>query len=318
MTVSAQRLESDPNVASTLEGASRELRRCNNCGGDASGNYCADCGQESSLALPTAGRFLREAAGRYVAFDGRMWRSLYALAFRPGFLTREYLGGRRRRYVRPSRLFVALSIVVFAILRFAAGPAVVVDTSLDAGRANPVLEREDDEARSFGLRIDRDLNVQLDYASSPMLLALQKRIAGFNRLSREDKLERPQAGVLRFAPYAAIGLLPAFALLLEIAYAGPARDWPSRPRRYAAHLVFGAHNHAFLFLAVSLMVLVPLGPVRAALALWVAAYALVSMKAVYGGVWLGIVLRAVFIFAVYFVFFGLAIAALLLAAVALG
>ena len=99
MTASAQRLESDPNVASTLEGASRELRRCNNCGGDASGNYCADCGQESSLALPTAGRFLREAAGRYVAFDGRMWRSLYALAFRPGFLTREYLGGRRRRYV---------------------------------------------------------------------------------------------------------------------------------------------------------------------------------------------------------------------------
>ncbi|MGE5737383.1 MAG: DUF3667 domain-containing protein, partial [Betaproteobacteria bacterium] len=56
------------------------------------------------IALPSAGRFLREAAGRYIAFDGRLWRSLQALLFRPGHLTREYVAGRRRRYVRPARL----------------------------------------------------------------------------------------------------------------------------------------------------------------------------------------------------------------------
>ena len=50
---------------------------------------------------------MREATGRYVAFDGRLWKTLSALLFRPGFLTREYLAGRRRRYIRPARLFLS-------------------------------------------------------------------------------------------------------------------------------------------------------------------------------------------------------------------
>jgi hypothetical protein len=68
--------------------------------------------------LPTARQFLREAAGRYVALDGRLWRALWALVARPGFLTREYFAGRRRRYIRPARLFLVMSVLLFAALRF--------------------------------------------------------------------------------------------------------------------------------------------------------------------------------------------------------
>ena len=39
-----------------------------------------------------------EAMGRLVAFDGRLWRTMYALVFRPGFLTRVYLDGIRRLF----------------------------------------------------------------------------------------------------------------------------------------------------------------------------------------------------------------------------
>jgi hypothetical protein len=130
-------------------------------------------------------------------------------------------------------------------------------------------------------------------------------------------VERLMAGVLRFAPYAAIGLLPVFALLLELAYAGPSRRYPLRPRRYAAHLLFGAHNHAFLFLAASLMVVIPFGPVRAALAIWMIVYALASMKSVYGGTWVGVISRGVLIAIIYAAFFAVAVAALLVAAVTL-
>ena len=65
---------------------------------------------------------MRDAAGRYVAFDGRMWRTLVPLLCRPGFLTREYLAGRRRRYIRPARLVLVLAIVMFAVARFVADP----------------------------------------------------------------------------------------------------------------------------------------------------------------------------------------------------
>ena len=83
--------------------------RCRNCGAEATGNYCPACGQETDVALPPAGTFLREAAGRYVSLDSRLLRSLHALLFRPAFLTREYLVGRRRRYVRPARLLMPCS-----------------------------------------------------------------------------------------------------------------------------------------------------------------------------------------------------------------
>jgi hypothetical protein len=108
-----------------------------------------------------------------------------------------------------------------------------------------------------------------------------------------------------------------FALLLRIAYAGRRRRHPNRPRLYAAHLVFGAHNHAFLFLVIGLMVLIDSTAVRATLAVWMVIYVLASMKTVYGGSWAGIVARALFVAAGYSVFFAIALVGLLLAAVAL-
>ena len=64
---------------------------------------------------------MREAGGRYVALDGRLWKTLGALLFRPGFLTREYFAGRRRRYIRPARLFLVASLLMFAALRIVVG-----------------------------------------------------------------------------------------------------------------------------------------------------------------------------------------------------
>jgi len=122
---------------------------------------------------------------------------------------------------------------------------------------------------------------------------------------------------LEFIEHAAIGLLPLFALLLEIVYAGGRARHPSRPHRYAAHLVFGAHNHAFLFLAATVMAVVDYWPVRMTLGAWMVFYALASMRAVYGGSWPGIVLRAGVIAFVYSVFFVLAMAAVVVAAVTL-
>ncbi|MEO8011061.1 MAG: DUF3667 domain-containing protein [Dokdonella sp.] len=42
-----------------------------------------------------------------------MFQSIFDLYFRPGFLTTEYIAGRRARYVTPFRLFFLLSIIAF-------------------------------------------------------------------------------------------------------------------------------------------------------------------------------------------------------------
>lgn len=259
---------------------------------------------------------LREAAGRYVALDGRMWRTLIALLFRPGFLTREYFAGRRRRYIRPARLFLVLSIGLFALLRFTTDPLVAADPGLTQADRDQIAKDEANEGNT-GLTIDPDLKLHTDLFSGAGLSPLQQRIDLFNRLSRQERGEQVFAGMLRYGPYAAVALLPLFALLVKLVYLGRTRRYPLRPRRYAAHLVFGAHNHAFLFLVVALMALLPSGLLSAALGVWAIAYLLWSMKTVYGGRWFGVLSRAFAIFIVYLVFFALVVAGLVVAAVLL-
>ncbi|HLX27498.1 MAG TPA: hypothetical protein VKV24_03290 [Casimicrobiaceae bacterium] len=114
-----------------------------------------------------------------------------------------------------------------------------------------------------------------------------------------------------YAPYAAIGLPPLFALLLEVAYAGSGRRHPARPRLYAAHLLFGAHTHAFLFAVTTALALVHFGFLRAV------PLAVASLKAVYAGSWAGAVLRAGAIALCYSILFGVAVSALVVAAIPL-
>lgn len=292
--------------AETTTTATAAPPRCRNCGVVVAGNYCANCGQETSLALPSAARFLREAAGRYIAFDGRFWRTMHRLLFRPGVLTVDYLAGKRRRYVRPGRLFVALSIVMFAVLRLSVTTPEIVATDAAAG-AKP-------GSRAV---VEGDVDILGAVPPAAVLAPIRSRLEAFDRLTSQQKIDQVTTGMLRYGPWAAIGLLPVFALLLRITYAGGATRHPRRPRLYAAHLVFGAHNHAFLFVAATLLVVVPSTAVRATLGVWMVIYALASMKTVYGGGWLGIVLRVILIAVVYLAFFAIALLGLVVAAVTL-
>jgi len=320
---------------------------CRNCGAEAPGAYCPACGQETALALPTAGVFLREAAGRYVALDGRFARTLFHLLFRPGFLTNEYFAGRRRRYIRPARLFLVLALALFAVLRVATeavpGSALLVldgDRAAEITReakaaaqiareakagarkaASPDGEGEDVSVSGpgfdVGLRFDRDLHAFAIGPEGWVRDHLQQRLDRFNRLGRQEKIDQIIGGALRYGPYALIALLPWFAFLLQIVYAGRRRSYPHRPRRYAEHLVYGAHNHAFACLALILAVAVPLPPLRAAAVLWMLGYFFWSMKVVYGGRWSGVVLRGLVVAIAYLTMFGLVTAFLLVTAIVL-
>ncbi len=137
----------------------------------------------------------------------------------------------------------------------------------------------------------------------------------FNRLGKQDKIDQVIGGALRYGPYALIALLPWFALLLQIVYAGRRRRYPHRPRRFAEHLVYGAHNHAFACLALIVAVAAPWPPLRAAAILWMFCYFLWSMKVVYGGRWIGVLARGVVVAIAYLVMFALVTSFLLVTAI---
>jgi len=104
--------------ADMLDGALKPLESCLNCGTTLSGQYCGNCGQRSRSRLISIWELLRDAFGDLLELDSRVWRTLIPLIARPGKLTRDYLEGRRARYMPPFRTYLVLSIVFFLVAFF--------------------------------------------------------------------------------------------------------------------------------------------------------------------------------------------------------
>lgn len=328
MPMSAAALPADANI-------------CRNCGAPAPSAFCPSCGQETDTRLPTVRQFMHDATGRMISFDSRLWRTLFALLARPGFLTREYFDGRRRRYVRPTRLFLATSLILFAVLRLTTGaipfnertivvdepdkasrPAIVTRSdgvpanreTAAAGRAPSVDIANGEE---IAITIDKDLNFVVKGSHNPLEDQLRGRLDRFNRLPRAEKGEQIAAGMLRYGPYAMFVLLPAFAWLQQISYLGRGQRYPGRPRKYVEHLVYAAHTHTFLFLAAVLALLAPWAWLHWLLAAWVVYYVVRAKHTIYRGSRWGALLRGLFVLVVYAILVVFAILGLIFAAILL-
>ena len=93
---------------------------CANCGHRLApwDHFCSQCGQDTAGHPPSLWEFVHEWLLHYVAFEGKLWKSLWALLARPGFLTQEYLAGRKQRYVLPLRLLLSFGLLFFVALKF--------------------------------------------------------------------------------------------------------------------------------------------------------------------------------------------------------
>lgn len=52
------------------------------------------------------------------SYDSRVYRTLVPLMTKPGFVCREYLAGKRVRYLPPFRLYLFASIIFFLVVPF--------------------------------------------------------------------------------------------------------------------------------------------------------------------------------------------------------
>ncbi len=91
---------------------------CLNCGTRLRGQYCGYCGQRATSRLISLWELTRDAFGDLFELDSRLWRTLTPLLVRPGQLTRDYLEGRRARYMPPFRMYLVLSVIFFIVAFF--------------------------------------------------------------------------------------------------------------------------------------------------------------------------------------------------------
>ncbi|WP_370088337.1 DUF3667 domain-containing protein [Ekhidna sp.] len=167
-------------------------RICKNCCRklEAEFKFCPTCGQEHKDKVVHFKQFILDFLGDYFTFDSLIIRSVRPLLFHPGFLTNEFIVGRRVRYIPPLRMFIFISIIFFLVL----------------GSVDQTVAVEKTEEAEF---LDSFFSVWF-----PRLFFL---------------------------------LLPLFALFLYILFRKPGRF-------YLTHFIFSVHFHAFIFIVLTVMV----------------------------------------------------------------
>jgi len=274
-------------AAATLAKSATASARCDNCGAPVSGRYCSDCGQRLEPAVHSLWHFTKLATEDLTHADSRLWRTLGALLFRPGYLTREFLGGRRARYLPPVRLYLVISVIFF-LWASARQPMRVIDIKApEHGAPTATVTPLEDEAllgkplagESDEQRAERVCANHVNY-DGPWQQRIQPAARRACARMLADNFRSLQEAFMHNLPRAMFLFLPLLAAVMMLLY------W--RPRHYyIEHLLLFVHNHAFVFLLLMLAgltsaLLPPLaGWVSAAATLYIAWYAYRSMRVVY-------------------------------------
>ena len=93
----------------------RKENNCLNCGATLTGKFCQNCGQENLEIKESFGHMMNHAISDYFHFDHQFFGTLKPLLFKPGFLTIEYLNGRRASYLHPVKMYIFISVVYFLL-----------------------------------------------------------------------------------------------------------------------------------------------------------------------------------------------------------
>lgn len=99
---------------------------CQNCGATLKGDHCHVCGQAAKEPRRLVIGLVQDVFVETLAIDGKLFRSIGLLLWRPGLLARRFLEGKRTRYSPPFRLFLFASVFFF----FAASLLINVPESL--------------------------------------------------------------------------------------------------------------------------------------------------------------------------------------------
>lgn len=93
----------------------RAEKVCLNCNAVLDGRFCHICGQENIEPREGFWHMLTHFVFDFFHFDGKFFSTLKYLLFRPGFLSKEHLKGRRASYLHPIRMYIFTSTFFFLI-----------------------------------------------------------------------------------------------------------------------------------------------------------------------------------------------------------
>jgi Protein of unknown function (DUF3667) len=302
--------------------ASTHCRNCDAYLGDAPVKFCPQCGQDTLNHPPAFWEFVHEFITHYVALEGKLWKTLWLLFFKPAELTREYRAGRKLSYISPLRLYITASFLFFLVVKLAGLGNLTIDDRRDtaegakgAKSSLTISTHVDEKSRAEIEEVvsdfknnPRDTNADVKFecgANEKVCQWLESRLAKkYRGKPVNDILATLHAGAMANVPYALFLLLPLFALLTKLIYI-------NRGLYFGEHVVYALHVHAFTFFAMLLMALLP-SAVQPVIAIAAMLYYLVAMQRFFGGRWWATLIRYGIVAIVYQFLLGIVAAFVLL------
>ena len=313
---------------------------CLNCGTALKGPFCYFCGQPDRNFMRFFPVLLRDLMEDLLDLDSRFMRTMKPLLFKPGRLTRDYMEGRRFRYAPPMRLYIFSSIVFFLLAALLSSDAVFINSSVDenglsvhlnepAAEPQAVDEALNNLPPEVREQVDVDETLNADNDTEVITGGFEIDDIQFNdepwdretnpvdikwlptwlndRINDEIEESPHKAEQIKENPNLIIekifDILPATMFVLLPVVALIFKFWYLFAKRfYIEHLIFSLHNHAFLFVSLTLIMLANVSEtlltrygyteaetaviwVIAVIGTWIPLYLLISLRVVYRQNW---------------------------------
>ena len=236
---------------------------CPNCNGylRSADTYCPFCGQKKMEKEDFSVRHIfRESFLDYFHIDSTLTKSIVPLLLKPGYLTVEYLNGKRASYVQPFKMFLIVTLIYF-LLGNIEMPQLLQPTKkiIEKPVTTPKIayEQIDTTKNQENLRIG-DEDIQFEPVDT---MKMKIRKYGINvyvkskyptagtflrylikKVIQLKLSEVPFSETFRHTTSKLIFLLiPFAALLFKLIYI-------KRKRFYYEHVIFSLHFHTVVFL----------------------------------------------------------------------
>ena len=225
--------------------------------------FCPNCGQENTETRQSFHYLFTHFIEDLTHYDGSFWKTIKALLFRPGRLTKEYLAGKRKLYVPPVKLYIFISFVAFLLPHFL--PEYSFFGAKKAKTQNAVeFVKSDTGDESFTVnsnsqkikaRSIRELDsIQLSLPENEKISFFEyNMMKGLLKISKDKDqkklIEKALESFIHTLPKVLFVYMPTFAFLLWLFH-------DKKKYYYFDSGIFTLHYFSFLLLAVTLLILI--------------------------------------------------------------
>ena len=234
----------------------RSAKDCLNCGTEVAGRFCQQCGQENVEVKESFFQLLRHFVEDLTHFDGKLWKTVKLLLFKPGSLTKLYVEGKRASYIHPIRMYIFVSAVFFLFMFTGEAP---VKPEGSGSKAN--TSKDFASGIQEGLELDLD-NDSVEFKTIAAYNAAQQKLPSskkdnwldavikkkgieLNEKYGGDNLKIGKALIEKFENYFSRMLyisLPIFAFFIWVLYRR------NKNHFFVDHIIFSIHIYCAFYI----------------------------------------------------------------------